>query len=314
MKQRTAYLFLIFVATVFFTQLSEVSAEVYEVNYNATGPGVRSVSNIVVQTLKYEPYPVNPGDWFDVWIKVQNVGQDDAQNTIFELITEYPFESTGAVTRNYGLLPGTATASKSKQQLGDKELSVNQVLMKYRIRVANNAPIGESFIKLQTKSDTQGYGGYVYTLPIEIGKTKTDFDIVMQDSTSQGTSFAIANIGENSATAVTFSIPLQENVNISGPSSSIIGNLEQGDFTTVTFQIYPHQDLHEVKIQLAYTDEAGVRNTVEKSISVNINPSFGEELSTKEGSGPAKYFYLILGIILGVVGSYLYRKRKKKME
>lgn len=305
------FIFLILAFALVF-QAGLVNADMQVVNYNITHVGDSSGAKFVAQTLKYEPYPVNAGDWFDLWIKVQNTGQDDAPNARFEIIPEYPFYSNDSLVREYNLIPGTSTAFRNKQ-LGDKDIQANQVIMKFRVKAADSAPKGESLIKLQTSADNSGYG-FIYSLPIEIGKTKTDFDIVMQDSTSQGTSFAIANVGDNSATAVTFTIPSQEYVQITGPSSSIIGNLEKGDFTTINFQILPNKDLHELNAELAYTDSAGVRNTINKTIPVNINSAFGQQTQASGGFGISSILYITLGIFLGIFGNFLYRRRKKKRE
>ena len=294
-------------------QFNLVSADMQVVEYNITSGG-QDNAQFQVQTLKYEPYPVNAGDWFDLWVKVQNIGVDDANDARFELLMDYPFSSNDTLVREYGLVPGTSTAFKHKQ-LGDKDIQANQVIMKFRVKVADNAPEGENLIKLQTSADgNEEFGLTTYSLPIEVAKTKTSFDIVMQDSTSQGTSFAIANVGDKDSTAVTFTIPEQDNVEVTGPSSSIIGNLEEGDFTTVTFKILPNKDLHELKIELAYTDSAGVRNVVTEMVPVSIDPTFGQQTQESGGFSFSAILWLIIGAVLGIFGNYLYKKRKKKKE
>ena len=293
-------------------QFNLVSADMQVVEYDITS-GEQDNAQFQVQTLKYEPYPVNAGDWFDLWVKVQNIGTDDAENARFELLMDYPFSSNDTLVREFGLVPGVSTAWKHKQT-GDKDIQANQVIMKFRVKVADNAPEGESLIKLQTSAEGNGFD-LTYSLPIEVAKTKTSFDIVMQDSTSQGTSFAIANVGDKDSTAVTFTIPEQDNVEVTGPSSSIIGNLEEGDFTTVTFKILPNENLNELKIELAYTDSAGIRNIVNKIIPVSIDPTFGQEKTQdSRGFSFSIILWLIVGAVLGVFGNYLYKKRKKKKE
>lgn len=291
-------------------QFSMVSADMQEINYDVTTGEIKN-AQFKVQTLKYEPYPVSAGEWFDLWIKVQNTGQNDAPDARFELVPEYPFTGEDLV-REYGFVPGVSTAWKHKQ-LGDKDIQANQVIMKFRIKVADNAPVGESLIHLKTSAKGDGFG-LGYNLPIEIGKTKTVFDIVMQDSTSQGTAFAIANVGDKDSVAVTFTIPSQENVEIRGPSSSIIGNLEEGDFTTLVFEILPNENLNELRIQLEYTDSAGIRNTIEKIVPIDVYEKFGQEINESGGFSLTTIFWIILGGVLGIFGDFLRRKRKKKKE
>jgi hypothetical protein len=61
-------------------------------------------SHFILKELKYEPYPVNAGSSFDVWIKVQNTGRDDANNSEFRLVLSYPFSSNDSLVRDYGII------------------------------------------------------------------------------------------------------------------------------------------------------------------------------------------------------------------
>jgi len=291
-----------------FSQIAMISAQ-KEITYPNANPGTSLTSSLVVQVLKYEPYPVSAGEWFTVYLKVENIGQEDAKNAKFTLVPEYPFSSTDTLVKEYGTIFGT----KHGYYSGYPEDS-SQVILKYRVKVADNAPEGTSDLKLMIQSNKNDPSGVSVTtlLPIEVGKTKTDFDVVMQDSTTQGTAFAISNIGNNDATAATVSIEPQDNVNITGARSSIIGNLAKGDFTTVSFQILPNTNLNEVSVKIDYTDTAGVRNTLIKKVPVSIDSSFGNLTNIKSASSSAKYYYLVFGIILGMLILFVYRKIKKK--
>ena len=43
-----------------------------------------------IASIKYEPYPAEPGKYFDLWIKIQNSGIDKA-DVKFKLIPKFPF-------------------------------------------------------------------------------------------------------------------------------------------------------------------------------------------------------------------------------
>lgn len=319
-----SYFVILLLATAFIFQISMASAQMHEVNYSINA-GATSNAQFAVQVLKYEPYPVNPGEWFDLWVKVQNVGQEDARNARFELIPEYPFSSNDSLVRNYGLVPGVANAYKISQAID--EIDANQVILKYRVKVADNAPIGESAIKLETATDINSQNGLINALPIEIAETKTNFDVVPQDSTTQGISFAIANTGDNDATAVIVSIAPQNSSRFT--SSSIIGNLAKGDFTTVTFQTSSStssgqsqqsqtssnfrnssSSSRELRIQIAYTDIAGVRNTIEKTMTMPVSRTTTTAQTTTTSSS-SKILYIIIGAILGIIAVFIYRMIKR---
>lgn len=299
-----------------------VSASVYTANISdplAPGRFFPTDAKFEVETLKYDPYPVSPGDSFDVWIKVDNVGQNDAPDAVFSMILSYPFSSKDELKTEYGRVPGVVSATKN-QQPGETDIQTNQVILKYRIKVADDAPPGTSSLVLN--SYTNGNDGRQYStkkLPVSIGKTKTDFDIVMQDSGDQGTTFAIANSGENSATAVTFKVKEQQGIVFNGARSSIIGNLASGDFTTVNFQMAPSRDITEVTIQVSYTDMAGIRNTVEKAVPISVaRPALGGAQAAQQSSQRSRanfsWAYGLAGFAAGLGLMPVWRRIRRKNE
>ncbi len=278
---------------------------------------------LVVEALQYEPYPVNPGQWFDLWVKVQNTGQNDAPNVEFNLLTDKVFENVDSPTKDFGLIAGTNNAYKYQRQLGDTQIEANQIIMKFRVKVADNAPEGQSILNLQMTTNNNSVLNSQYQIPIEIAKTRTDFSLITQQSSSQGTSFAIANTGENPASAVIVSIPDQEGVRISGPKSSIIGNLNTGDFTSVTFQILPQNGVKTIKMDVAYTDTANVRTVEEENVSIDMGVPFNStriggtgtfsRTSTSSSSSTFNFstlMYIILGAVIGVGVMVVRRKMK----
>lgn len=292
---------------------SIVMGAVYQQEFEPSDKSARSEAQFVVTALKYEPYPVNPGDYFDLWIKAENIGNTEAINAKFELAPKYPFSSTDKLAREYGSITG----NKGK---ADEN---NQVVLKYRVKTANDAPEGISNIDFKTNTGNVGDDVITKSLPIEIRKTKTDFDVVMQDSTTQGTSIAISNTGEDPATAVTVTIKEQEGFSVKGPRSSIIGNLDRGDFTTLTFQINPKKkDENELLVQIDYTDTAGVRTSIEKKVEVDITlpASLGANAqingrannTTLTGNLLSKSMYIIAGFALGIIVMSLRNRAKKK--
>lgn len=153
----------------------------YEMNYSSAPTTNSQSPNLIVTVLKYAPYPVNSGDWFDLWIKVQNIGEQDAAHAVFELQPEYPFSSSDVLIRDYGLLFGKTNALKV-----DQTYDSSQVILKYRVKAADNAPSGTSNIKFITKTNGNLSSGVVNNLPIEIFSTKqqTIDSTVVQDNSS----------------------------------------------------------------------------------------------------------------------------------
>ena len=273
----------------------------------------------LVKSLKYEPYPVNAGEWFDIWIKVENIGENDASDARFELLLQYPFTSSENLTQDYGTIFGKKNASLSKRPEEQKNQD-NLVVLKYRIRVADNAPEGVHILKLNEVTDRRSVYQHTYDIPVEVGKTKTKFDIVMQDSASKKTTFVVANIGEKSASGIIVSVLDKDNTLVNGPKSVIIGNLEPGDFTSASFPIVPSKFVSTIPMEVSYTDTAGVRNVYDVNVTVklgvdapvNSNPSLNAKAFTNEINWIVGLVGGVLGIILASIVYAVIRKKKGK--
>ncbi len=118
---------------------------------------------------------------------------------------------------------------------------------------------------------------------------ETDFDVSFSESDAGGTSLSVANVGNNMAYSVKVSIPDQDGYKVSGSSSTIVGNLEKGDYTIASFKIestgdsgaegtapttrscksrkeekinFCFMNANPLKVQIEYTDAKGERITV----------------------------------------------------
>ena len=308
-------IFLLFVVVLL--TISLVRADLYTQNYTSLGAGAINPENaqFAVRVIKYEPYPVNPGNYFDLWIKVQNIGSNDAQDATFELIPKYPFTSTDNLVRHYGKIAGLSSVSGISNSL----INTNEVVLKYRVKVADDATEGPSAIEFKSSSGGINSVAISTLLNIQIAKTGTDFDVIMQESGTSGTSFGVSNIGRNPATAVTFRVVDPTNFNVNGPSASIIGNLDAGDFTTVTFQLTPKTNKKEVNVRIDYTDVAGARQSINQTVPVYIASSgFGSSTSgttTRAKTTSIPYLAIIISLVIGILLGFVLRKimrRKKK--
>ncbi len=284
------------------SQFGVVTAYTKEINYHL--PSGENSAKFVVQTLKYEPFPVAAGNWFDLWVKVQNVGSDDAPNAKFQLIPTYPFSSNDSLIREYGIVPGKFSAFKDKQ-LGDKEIQANQVVMKFRVRVADNAPTGTSIIKLRTGVDNS-INGITYDLPIEIAKSKITFDITMQNE-NEGSLFTITNTGEEPATNIILKINKSEWNPVRSDLSVNIGRINQGQFTQ--FSITGTPRMNNTHFYLSYTDIGGTRRNIIMSVPTIMKNESCLQNSTKPY---LIWIFGIFGILVGILIMIFSREIHKK--
>ncbi len=234
-----------------------VGAEVYETEFS-TFPAYSSskAANLQVKNLRYEPYPVNPGEYFTLWIKVENLGTGYTRDATFELVEKFPFS-----------LDSKEDAIKSLGKIGyGKVDDDNIVVLEYKIKVDKDATEGTNEINLRYNED--GSDSWLYkTFDISVEDAQTDFDLVVQESTDNEVSVAIANTGKNVASSVIVKIPEQDFFEVIGTSGQMVGNLEDGDYTLVSFELKPKaRGKKLLQIQIDYTDNIGERRSLLKGI------------------------------------------------
>ncbi|MDO9098739.1 MAG: hypothetical protein Q7U60_11545, partial [Candidatus Methanoperedens sp.] len=99
----------------------------------------------------------------------------------------------------------------------------------------------------------------------------TNFEISYQE-TMGSFSLNVANVGVSTASAVTVTIPRQKNFSSTGSSSSVLGNLNPGDYTSAIFQIAKTPGGgNGLEIGIQYTDTSGQRHTITKSLTVELS-------------------------------------------
>ena len=167
----------------------------------------------------------------------------------------------------------------------------------------------------------------------------TDFDVAFSESDAGEISLSVANVGNNMAYSVKVSVPKQDNYKVSGSSSTIVGNLEKGDYTIASFDVASTQSAtgaegssgapgtakasaeggnltaasvegNPLKVQIEYTDAKGERITVDKEVELEIT---GGSMTAQAGgpgnsSGISSYLPYIAIIVLAG-GVFVYRKK-----
>jgi hypothetical protein len=156
---------------------------------------------------------------------------------------------------------------------------------------------------------------------IEIS-AETDFDIIFQDYTAGVLSLVVANIGSTPAYSTVVRIPQQNNFKVVGTSSTLIGNLNVGDYTQVNFNLMPSKTdvTNKLLVEISYTDILGSRRTIQKEILITSINTTGINIWKKEAVTTSTIFtqsmmYIIVGVIgiTGIiVGLKLTKVKKKK--
>jgi hypothetical protein len=171
----------------------------------------------------------------------------------------------------------------------------------------------------------------------------TDFDVSFSKSSQGEVSLSVANVGNNIAYAVKVSIPEQQGYKVSGSSSTIVGNLEKGDYTIASFNVASNQapggntgapagapsgiaNANDVggnstsssmngsplKVQIEYTDAKGDRLTVDKEVKLDLTSgnmtAQGTSGGPKSSGGTSSYLlYIVIVVLAG--GLFVYRNK-----
>jgi hypothetical protein len=222
-----------------------------------------------VSIPKYEPYPVEPGSYFDLWVNAQNIGSNDINAAEIKIIPSYPFslDPTESDTHVTGTL-------KSGQE----------EVFKFKVRVDNKAVEGSNTLKLEYK-----YGGF--------DAITKDFSVLVQ------TRNAILGISEIKNTPESFvpgrvsylDITLENlansalngiNVKLDLTNGSLpftvtnttseqrISVLEAGEKQTVSFDIltFPSavSQIYKVPLTITYYDNVGKQYTKNEAIGFTV--------------------------------------------
>ena len=292
-------------------ELSEIKGDSSAVLHSAT---VDVSGKDVAQIIYVDKAKIDPGKETALSFTIFNSGSSALRNMIFSWS-----ESTGKILPVY-----------SDDTRYIKYLDVDQsVTLNYSVIADINAQPGLYPLSLNLKFEGANSSDEINTKAgIFIGG-QTDFDVTYSESTVGQTSLSVANIGNNPAMSVTVRVPEQESVQVTGSRSSIVGNLDKGDYTIVSFQMasgsnstranpragptqMPNRNL---KVLVDYTDTTGERHSIEKSVPVQFRS--GSEVAM---AGPRRFSLnslivpalVIVAIAAGLF--YFFRMRKSKRK
>lgn len=105
---------------------------------NVTKMPIEDWYNLRITLVNQEPDPVEPGKYVDVRFKIENRGSKNAEDVILELLPEFPFS-----------IDKESDAIKKIGSVHGRQIGNLGVIVKYKIRVDENAVEGENILKLR---------------------------------------------------------------------------------------------------------------------------------------------------------------------
>lgn len=191
----------------------------YSIVFMVEGGAIIDVSDVDMAEL-------NLGEETKLKFTITNIGNSPLQNLVFSWN-----EEEGVI------LPVYSDNTKYIEYIDVGE----SIELEYTVVADVDADAGLYQLDLSCEfEDGNGGSGEILntTTGVFVGG-ETDFDVTFSESSAGQTSLSVANTGNNPAYSVTVRIPQQENFEVRGSTASIVGNLDEGDYTIVSFQVTP---------------------------------------------------------------------------
>lgn len=291
------------------------------------------------QIIYVDKAMIEPGKETDMKFTINNLGNGPLKNLVFSWT-----QPSGVILPVYG-----DDAKYVKYLDVGKSIDLTYTVIADTKATAGLYPLE---LTLQYESMTNSTMSTIETTAGVLVGGGTDFDVSFSESTAGQTSLSVANTGNNPAQSVSVRIPEQQGYTITGSSSAIIGNLDKGDYTIVSFAISQRnmtmnnsatqrpadagtitqrnftrtgnfsagRSANMLTVEIDYTDTTGQRHTVQKSINVQTRGGSGfangAARTTSSSFFTSNLFYAI--VVIAVVGAgvyiYLHRKRQDKAK
>jgi hypothetical protein len=194
-----------------------------------------------------------------VTLQFKNTGTGTVQNAVAEI--NLAGTNTNSV---FSILGGGTQFSLGNLKAGD----VADITFDLAVDIAARPGVYNLPLKI---TGLNNYSSTNYAGLVVAGTT--DFEISYQETLSSF-SLNVANVGINTASAVTVSLPRQQNFSSTGSSSYVLGNLNSGDYTSAIFQIKKNDGAgNNLELEIQYTDTSGQRHKITKFITVELSPA-----------------------------------------
>jgi hypothetical protein len=246
---------------------------------NRTSGAVKDYPNLQVTQLKYEPYPVEPGEYFTLWLKVKNIANEEASYVTIEIPNKYPFSIGG----------------ENKKTIG-KLRPLEEYLVKFEnIKVDSNALTGDH--KLEVKLNRGG--GYVTEIQTEVLKINirsinqllSTKIISIPEKIPQGRIATLKIKLKNLDATIVKNIIIKLNlppqfVTIGSTNEKRINKLSPKEEKEVDFEImalsYAESKAYSIPLELMYNDITGTLNSKNNTFGLLVGADIDYSLNIEE--------------------------------
>ncbi|MCR4327688.1 MAG: hypothetical protein NUV46_03855 [Nanoarchaeota archaeon] len=252
-----------------------------------------------VSLVNQDPYPAVQGDTVKFLFQVSGVGDASCNGASFQLDPGYSFTLNSQDMGVKSLSGGTFTQ-------GNK----NEWNIPYTLQVNRDAFDGDAEVTvLYSAGSTLSISPLSKKFDIRIQDSHADFEIDVKNYNplTKIITFEISNIANVDTTLLKINIPEQDNIEIKGSNVNIVGDLDAQEYTTADFEATPKDG--EILMTVSYTDQAGVRRTIEKSTT--YDSKYFEGRAGKNSGIPISAWVIII-VVIGLIAFWFYKRNQKK--
>jgi hypothetical protein len=233
--------------------------------------------DVYVSQLRYDPFPASPGQYVDVWYKIDNAGDSELQNVMFTIIPEFPFsiDSNDVSAKKVGTLGAHSSA-----------------LVKFKVRVSESALQGDQPLKYTWSADGASNIG-IMSSDISVRSANSLLVVSNAKATPETISpsgqstieIEVANVGDSFIRYATVSLQL---VMMAGTTpvelpftpvgkgiSETLMNIAPGDKGTVKFPVIANANAasqtYKVPISINYIDASGRNMSRAEMVGITVH-------------------------------------------
>ncbi|NJD54436.1 MAG: hypothetical protein FIB07_16430 [Candidatus Methanoperedens sp.] len=261
---------------------------------DSSNPQARATTKLDDQVLNIRGKPmimlvnstigiVAPGSKNTETLTFKNTGTGTVQNAVAEI-------NIASTNTPFSVLGGGRQFSLGTMKSGD----VASITFDLAVDVAANPGVYNIPVKItgQNNYSTDNLIGLVVA-------GITDFEISYVE-TLGSFSLNVANVGISSANAVAVTLPRQKNFSVTGSSTSVIGNLNSGDYTSAIFQIAKTAGAgNGLELEIQYTDTSGQRHRIPRYLNVELSSPGSQAGNTTGGTNYT--LWLAVAVIILVI-------------
>ncbi|MAG91280.1 hypothetical protein CMO83_01225 [Candidatus Woesearchaeota archaeon] len=230
-------------------------------------------SDVRISFVSQDPDPAEPGQYVDVRFKIENNGSEQAEDFVFELLPEFPFS----------LDPGVDAVEKLGA-LHSRQLGETAVIVKYKVRIDNNAVQGDNELKYRYKFDNNEW--------IEVDLTSIDVQthdailavesvLVNRKAIEPGSSNVVKIVLSNRADSVLKDIKINLDLGdvpfipLGSTNEKSIYQIEEKENYELSFNLLANPEAesgaYQIPMKIEYSDELGNGYTKNSTIGLVIN-------------------------------------------